>query len=446
MIEYILKTLQQDGHVFIERIGSFRTQLRHAEIENGMIYPPHYEVVFSPEESEENNFALANQISRDQQCLFTEANEKVTAWVGELLSALQHNKSVAYEGFGTFMLDKKGNLSFASDIIPQLNSLFEGMEAIDLSHVGAVPLVPDTVEAEESNVEETPAVAEDPKVEDTPVVAEDPKVEETPAVVEEIEKDEVPEVMEIAEPVEEPVEVKAENEEPAQNIGQTEQQEEEILGERNVEAEDKEHNEEEEDDDDDENNEEEDDDDDDDDDDEEEEKKPKRHWAWLWLLLLILVAAGVLAFVFKDKLKAACRHWKERKQPVEQVESAPETPAEAAAFEEPVAEPEAETVEETEPETTEPRTVAPAAYKQTADGKYDYIRFEKGRYYAIAGSFPAESDVLRHIRQKNLDQYGPKIVVQDGVKNLRVCIGVFDTEEEAERFAKGVNQGYWVLK
>ena len=51
----------------------------------------------------------------------------------------------------------------------------------------------------------------------------------------------------------------------------------------------------------------------------------------------------------------------------------------------------------------------------------------------------------RHIRQKNLDQYSPVIVVQEG-KNLRVCIGVFDTEEEAEQFAKGVNSQYWVLK
>ena len=109
-------------------------------------------------------------------------------------------------------------------------------------------------------------------------------------------------------------------------------------------------------------------------------------------------------------------------------------------------EPETGTVEKPEPESAESLPAPPAAFKQTADGKYDYIRFEPGRYYAIAGSFPAESDVLRHIRQKHLDQYSPKIVVQDGVKNLRVCIGVFDNEEEAETFAKGVNDSYWVLK
>ena len=42
-----------------------------------------------------------------------------------------------------------------------------------------------------------------------------------------------------------------------------------------------------------------------------------------------------------------------------------------------------------------------------------------------------------------LEQDGFK---QDGVKNLRVCIGVFNTEAEAESFAKGINSGYWVLK
>jgi len=139
MINYILKTLQTEDHVFIERLGSFRLQLRHAALEGNVIQPPYNEVVFSQTDSEENNFALANQISRDQQCLFTQANEQVTAWVGELLTALQNNKSVTYEDFGTFMLDKKGNITFESAIIPQLNSQFECMEPIDLKRFGVHP-------------------------------------------------------------------------------------------------------------------------------------------------------------------------------------------------------------------------------------------------------------------------------------------------------------------
>jgi len=133
MIPYILKALQNKDHVFIERLGEFRLQMRHAEIKKDKLYPPYNEVVFSPDDSGENNFALADLVSRERQCLFTEANEQINAWVEELLAALQHNKSVTYEGFGTFMLDKKGNLSFDNEIIPQLNSLFEGMAPIDLA-------------------------------------------------------------------------------------------------------------------------------------------------------------------------------------------------------------------------------------------------------------------------------------------------------------------------
>jgi hypothetical protein len=171
----------------------------------------------------------------------------------------------------------------------------------------------------------------------------------------------------------------------------------------------------------------------------------------LWILLLLLSALTALGFVFKEKLIDYYHQWQEKRHPLEQEVAPEETTEPAATFEE-VTEPEpagtdhdspVETASEPEPE---PVTHAPAAIKHSSDGKYDYIRFEKGHYYAIAGSFPNESDVIRHIRQKKLDQYSPKILKQDGVTNLRVCIGVFDTEDEAERFAKGVNTTYWVLK
>ena len=108
MIPYILKTLQKEEYVFIERLGAFRTQLKHAVVEKNVIYPPYNEVVFSQNDSEENNFALANLISREKKCLFTEANEQIMRWVDELLAALQNNKSVTYEGFGTLCWTKRG--------------------------------------------------------------------------------------------------------------------------------------------------------------------------------------------------------------------------------------------------------------------------------------------------------------------------------------------------
>ena len=449
MITYILKTLQTEDHVFIERLGSFRLNLCHAKIEGETIQPPHYEVVFEHTDSEENHFTLANTISREQQCLFTQANEQVTAWVSELLTALQNNKSVTYEDFGTFMLDKRGNISFESAVIPQLNSLFEGMETIDIKHINVIPEVsehePEIVPEPEPVVESEPEIVPEPEpvVESEPeIVPEpvetrliaslqpepDPIVEPEPEPIIEPEPIAEPEPESIVEPEPEPV-VEPEPEPEQQPVVEPEPVDE---PEPTV------------------NDNDDDDDDDDDEDDEydddDEPEKKHHHLAWLWIVLLLLVVLGVLGFVFKDKLLGYYQQWKEKKQPVEQVVEPQETPDATATIDDATetVEPVEETVEpEQEPE---PEVFTPTVIKQSSDGKYDYIRFEKGHYYAIAGSFPNESDVIRHIRQKNLDQYSPKILKQDGAPNLRVCIGVFDTEDEAERFAKGVSSSYWVLK
>ena len=434
MINYILKTLQQEDHVFIERLGAFRTQLKHAVIENNVIHPPYYEVVFSQKDSEENNFALANQISRDKQCLFTEANEQITAWVDELLVALQHNKSVTYEDFGTFMLDKKGNVSFESSVIPQLNSQFEGMESIAIGNVAAAAL--DSVSEIETEDDETMKVEESVQ-EPEPVGANNDSPDD------EAMKDD--ETMKVEESVQEPEPVGANNDSPddeAMKDDETMKVEESVQDPEPVGA----------------NNDSPDDeamkvdDDDDDDDDEDDDDEEKHHGlAWLWVLLLLLLALGALGYVFKDRIWNCYHQWKDRKHPVEQkvVLETTATEDQTAVFEEePVVE-EGAVVEEETPEVVEetvPEPVAPAPVKATSDGKYNYVRYEQGRYYVIVGSLPTESDAEQHIRNKKLDQYSPVIVRQEGVKNLRVCIGVFDTEAEAERFAKNTNQSYWVLK
>ena len=443
MIDFLLKTLLQDQYVFVERLGAFRIQLRHAVIEKNVIHPPYNEVVFSQNDSEENNFALANQISRDKKCLFTEANELIMKWVDELLAALQHNKSVTYEGFGTFMLDKKGNISFESMVVPQLNSQFEGMEPIDIKSVGvavaeedeAMKVVEPVVEAEPEPVVEPEPVAEPEEdeamkgvepvaeVEPEPVVESEPVVEPEP--VTEPEEDEA---MKIVEPV-----MEAEPESVVEPEPVAEPEEDEAMKDKEK--------------DDDDDNEEEEDDDDDDDDDE----KKHHKLAWLWILLLLLIALGALGFVFKDRIWNYYQQWKDKKHLVEQEVTSEATVEEnqTATFEEEPAVEEVEPVEEEIPEVVEepaPKSVAPTPVKSTSDGKYDYIRFEQGHYYVIVGSFPTETDVERHIRNKRLGQYSPKIVKQEGVKNLRVCIGVFDTEAAAEQFAKTTNQNYWILK
>ena len=470
MIPFILKALQNENRVFIERLGSFRIQMRHAEIDGDIVRPPFNEVVFTPNDSEENNFSLANQISRDKQCLFTEANEQITAWVDELLAALQNNKSVTYEGFGSFMLDKKGNISFESMVIPQLNSLFEGFEPLNIRNFGQTAVAaeeePEVEEAEPQTTEEPVvaesdsfvAVADDHKenieevkveeekevenvvgdgeldVKDEGQEPEDVKVEE-PEVEEEKEEEE-PEVEEEKE--EEVPESEDEKEEEIEKEGDEKDEKEE---EPETEDEENEKDEKEDDDDDEE------DDDDDDDDDDEKDKRKHHKLAWLWVILLLLIVLGVLGYIFKDKLLNIIHQLKDRKQPVEQPVVPSDSVNESTVdYTDSLAqtEPAVESVETTE--TPEPEVYTPEVIKKTADSKYDYIQFEPGHFYAIAGSFPSEADVVRHIRQKHLDQYSPVIVKQDGVKNLRVCIGVFDTEAEAEQFAKGVSSQYWVLK
>jgi len=497
MISHILKTLQQKDYVYIDRLGAFRVKMRHAEIDGDVIKPPYNEVILDPNDNAENNFALADQISRESQCLFTQANEKITAWVDELLAALQHNKSVTYEDFGTFMIDKKGNLSFESAIIPSLNSLYEGMEPIDLKApivmVADEPEPEPVVEPEPEHVvepEPEPVVESEPEpvVEPEPEPVVEPELEPVeepePEPVEEPEPEPVvepepepvvepepepvlePEPEPVVEPEPEPV-VEPELEPvvepepvhlveqepvivptPESVVEETSEEEKEEKEEEDREEEEEEkdddHDDDDHDDDDHDDDDHDDDDDDDDDDNDDDDKKHKRRHrlAWLWLILLLLAVLGVLGFIFREKLMDLYHQWKDRKQPVEQVvETAePTTDETTATYDEPA-------VEETPAEeVTEPEVYTPAVEKQTADGKYDYIHYEQGHYYAIAGSFPSEADVERHIRQKNLNQYSPKIVLQDGVKNLRVCIGVFDTEEEAEQFAKGVNANYWVLK
>ena len=170
------------------------------------------------------------------------------------------------------------------------------------------------------------------------------------------------------------------------------------------------------------------------------EGKKKHRSLWWLFILIILIALGVLGYLFRQQLTDVFNQIKEKvttpKEAV--VEEEPETIAEdTVAYEEAAIE---------EDTLAEPEVYAPEVVRTTANGNYPVIRFEQGHYYVIAGSLPSEQDAVRHIKQRNLDQYEPKLVMQNGVANLRVCIGIFDTEEEAESFAKNINPKYWVLK
>ena len=75
-----------------------------------------------------------------------------------------------------------------------------------------------------------------------------------------------------------------------------------------------------------------------------------------------------------------------------------------------------------------------------------YIPYQKGYYYIIAGSFVTEESALLHIKQKKLDSNNAKLIKHPQSPRIRVCIGIFDNEEEANKKAFSLNEKYWVLK
>ncbi len=163
---------------------------------------------------------------------------------------------------------------------------------------------------------------------------------------------------------------------------------------------------------------------------------PHKHRSLRWLFILIIViAVAVIGLLFRHQIMDA----------VQRIQHKTEAPA-VPALDESVADypSEEEMTNETADIASEPWS--PETVKSTADGRYNYIRFETGRFYVIAGSLTNEKDAELHIRQKGLDAHSPYLLLQDNVSNIRVCIGIFDTEEEAESFAKSINQHYWVLK
>jgi hypothetical protein len=97
-----------------------------------------------------------------------------------------------------------------------------------------------------------------------------------------------------------------------------------------------------------------------------------------------------------------------------------------------------ERLKEEKKEATQP--ISLSAYKAL------YLPYQKGNYYIIAGSFTKEASALLHIKQKKLDQLNAKLIVHPDSPRIRVCIGVFDNEEEAIKNAAQLNKNYWVLK
>lgn len=409
MINYIIKALLNDNSIFVNDLGTFTKQYQSARFEGDTMLPPQYIVNLIVKDDQPDGTEFINLLCREKQCRITEAAAEISRWVEELKTALENNKSVSFDNFGTFSLSDKGVIQFVCDHIDEINREFEGMGVVRLGEVG----IGSEMEEERIRGEEEQRRREEE--ERHAREAEEKRLqEEAEQRLREAEEQE-----RLAKEAEE----RRLQEEAEQRLREEEEQrmrEEEVKEVKKV-------------------DEDTDTDGDDGDDNIPTDGKNKHRSLWWLFVLLILIALGVLGYLFRQQLLTVFNNLKEKitapKEAV--VTEEPETVAEdTIAYDETVAE---DTV-------SEPEVYTPEVVRNTANGNYPVIRFEQGHYYVIAGSLPSEQDAVRHIKQRNLDHYEPKLVTQNGVSNLRVCIGIFDTEEEAETFAKSVNPKYWVLK
>ena len=406
MIQYIIKALLKNDSIFINDLGTFTKTYQSARFDGDTMLPPQYVVTLTVKDDQPDSTEFINLVCREKQCRITEASTEINRWVEELKTAIENNKEVEFDNFGTFSLSNKGGITFVCDHIEELNREFEGMGIVKLGEeVQEVKEVNGVNGVQEVNEEEERRLQEEAEQRLR-------EAEEQERIAKEAEEKRLQEEAEQRLREAEEQERLAKEAEDTEKVNK--EKEKEVMEEE---------------------------DDDDDEKDDENDKSPKKHRSWWWLfVLLILIALGVSGYLFRQQLTDAFNKIKEKAT----------APKEAVVTEEPVtvAEDTATYEEETtvaEDTVVEPEVYTPEVVRNTASGNYPVIRYEPGHFYVIAGSLPNEQDAVRHIKQRNLDQYEPKIVMQPGA-NLRVCIGIFDTEEEAETFAKNINPKYWVLK
>lgn len=376
IINFLVKALCEKESVYVNNLGLFRKEYDSAHIIDGMITPPGYKVVFDPD-FDGNGFAFTMFVSQKGGLLITEATTQIDQWVTQLKTALDHNKSVCFENFGTFAKNEHGIISFVCDRIAELNVEYEGMEPVAIGSQKA------TTEVETEEKEETIAEKE---------VATHNKAE---SVVEE--------------------------EEASVEKEETSGKEEETSGEGKT----------------------------------EEEQEPRKKRTWVIILLIMLIAAllASAAYYFRDQLSAWYQQYFDKENTEQVTETTGEESPTIATIDTSATETNpdslgllsdsAQTVAIDENIPTEP---VPSITSQLPEGEKFFIDYEKGKYYVIVGSFRSEKEVREHIKSRKLEQYNPKVVLQQNSKNLRICIGVFDTEAAADSYGRSTGLNYWVLK
>ena len=447
IIKNIIRALQTEETVYLSSLGIFRCVRMEAAISDNKITPPQVIIQFQ-EDKDANGFAFATKLSQWEQITIVDAYEMSNRWIDELKAAINNNQSVTYNNFGTFRRGKKEEIIFESAYIQELNIDFEGMNPLVITPTGIIlEEITEVVENQETPQAGTtpPQVIPEPEeVETLPTDSEttEPMKDEYRQEVENVEVETEPENAEM--PLETSTTIETEKQ-PENNDCQPETEESEIEEsetEESQERDDTQEIEEEE-------------------EEEEEEDKGKRKRRWeIWLFIFIILASiGVLAALFDDELIYLYQKIIDKRKtntelttpsdvtdndeipnlkttPNEEVDEEADTVDEAIES----------TTEEVIPEETIAQEVKPAPKPTATNENIPIIEFESGKFYVIAGSFVKQSDAELHIKQKSLQRYNAKIVKQNGNNRLRVCIGIFDTENEAINFAAKIDKNYWVLK
>ncbi len=356
IINFLVKALCEKESVFVNNLGLFRKEYEPAQIKDGMITPPGYKLVYDPD-YDGNGFAFTMFVSQKGGMLITEATTQIDQWVAQLKTALDHNKSVSFENFGTFAKNDHGVISFVCDRIAELNVEYEGMEPVELGK-------------EEENEERE--------------------------VIKDI-KDFKKEVKEEDKEEEEEVEVEVEEKEENENGGK------------------------------------------------------RRAWIICLVILLLLALLAAAGYYFREQLCDLYQQYFGKENTVQVTEEPTQEPTVTDTivtdtdFISDSLDLQTDSTQTTSVDNQEQEPV-PAVVSQLPDGEKFFIDYEKGKYYVIVGSFRSEKEVRQHIKVRKLEQYNPKVVLQPNSKNMRICIGVFGTESDADSFGRGTGLNYWVLK
>ena len=512
IVRNLIAFLQEEGQVYLGGIGLFQIVFQPAKLSKGKLSPPH-NIVTLDCKAEESAFPFIMFVSKREQLKIVDADAAIRAWTDNLFAELKKHK-VHVDNWGIFAI-KKGELTFKSDLIPELNVEFEGLPHIGIDEEGdrqpkiienepldgeevetgqrevslVAPLAPEPEPESEPTSEVEPAPEPEPEPEPAPEPEPEPATEPVPAPEPEPEPESVPApeptpVVEPApepepepepepapEPEPEPEPVPAPELQPADSLSAentpasatseagnevgeridagVEEKDEETVKEAAVAK--AEANEEAE-------VEEEDADADEDADDKRSHKKKKRGWIWLLLVLLLLAAAGVACYLYRTEVSAWLQDAKVWCQDfISEKLDGTKVDADTSACEEPLP---AESPDDVALQDTLSDTVAmdvveihefapeaePAPIVTTADNKYRIVGFQMGKFYVVHGSFSSETDCEKHIRIAGFDKYNPMIVKQSGNSHLRVCLGVFPTEAEAQEFIDRHQLKAWILK